>query len=52
MHDAGAINVKGSKSAYGRGHGLASILAYISTLALDVVKLPRPYEKWLSMRDQ
>jgi hypothetical protein len=50
--DAGAVEVEGSKSAYGRGHGPASMLAYLSTLALDAVKLPPPYETWLSMRDQ
>ncbi|KQZ34310.1 hypothetical protein [Massilia sp. Root1485] len=50
--DIGAIEVEGSESAYGRGHGPASMLAYLSTLAFDAVKLPPPYETWLSMRDQ
>lgn len=50
--DAGAIEVEGSKSAYGRGHGPASMLAYLSTLALDAFKLPPPYETFLSMRGQ
>jgi hypothetical protein len=40
--------VEGSESAYGRGHGPASMLAYLSTLAFDAVKLPPPYEMWLS----
>lgn len=50
--DVGTIEVEGSESAYGRGHGPASMLAYLSTLAFDAVKLPPAYETWLSMRDQ
>ena len=50
--DAEAIDVEGSKSAHGHGHRPASMLAYLSTLALDAFKLPPPYETFLSMRDQ
>lgn len=50
--DVEDIEVEGSESVYGRGHGPASMLAYLATLAFDAVKLPPSYETWLSMRDQ
>ena len=45
--DVGHIEVEGSESAYGRGHGPAALRDYLKTLAFDAVTLPPPYEKWL-----
>ena len=48
--DVGHIEVEGSESAYGRGHGPAALRDYLKTLKFDAVTLPPPYAYWLRER--
>jgi hypothetical protein len=44
--DVGLIEAEGSEAAYGRGHGPALLLEYITTLNFDGVMLPPTFEAW------